>query len=93
MKDNNILYFERARNPNKKYRAVLADGSGVEFGSSKYQHYEDRTPLKLYSHLDHKDKIRRYNYRQRHGAIMTKTGIPAINVKYSPAWFSYYYLW
>lgn len=93
MKDKNILYFEKARNPKKKYRAVLLDGTPVEFGSSKYQHYEDRTPLKLFSHLDHKDKIRRYNYRQRHGAILTKNGERAVDVKYSPAWFSWFFLW
>ena len=53
-----------------KYVAdVLIDGivyKNVKFGSKRYQHYKDRTPLKLYSHLDHNDKERLRLFYARH---------------------------
>ena len=47
--------FEKSKEKGKKYLAILPDGQHVNFGALGYQHYEDRTPLKLHSHLDHKD--------------------------------------
>ena len=76
----------------KKYRVVLFDKNDskvktVQFGDSRYEQYRDSTPLRLYSSKDHLDKQRRLNYRSRHGAQGFQ------NVKYSPSWFSYNYLW
>ena len=51
----------------KKY-SVLKDGKYLlSFGSTAYQHFKDSTPLKLWSHLDHGDRLRRQRYYQRHG--------------------------
>jgi hypothetical protein len=44
----------------------------------------DRTPLKLYASLDHRDPERRARYYQRHAKNYPK---------YSPDWFSKKYLW
>lgn len=49
----------------KKY-TVSINGKDYSFGDVRYQQYEDRTPLKLYSHLDHYDENRRRLYRLRH---------------------------
>jgi len=38
----------------------------LSFGQLGYEHYKDKTPLKLYSHLDHLDKTRRRLYHTRH---------------------------
>lgn len=65
----------------------------VSFGHQDYEQYKDNTPLKLYKHKDHLDKERRKQYRDRHMKILTFDGTPAYKVKYSPAWFSFYYLW
>ena len=65
----------------KKYRAIMSDGSKIDFrlkGSSTY--------------LDHHDKTKRHNYRVRHLAndrehYLIKNVIP------SPALLSFYLLW
>lgn len=67
-----LLRIEKSPAKFKKYRAdVLLDGveyKGVDFGSLPYQQYQDRTPLKLYSDLDHKDtkRLRLYHARHKH---------------------------
>lgn len=86
------VQFRRGPYP-KKYTAVLPSGKFVHFGDRRYQHYKDQTPLRLYKHLDHNDKRRRKNYRTRHRGVLLKNGTPAYKKKYTPAWFSYYYLW
>ena len=85
-----FLRFEKGKYP-KKYNAILQhDVPGrrytkkVPFGDQRYEHYEDKTPLKLYVHLNHKDPERRKRYYQRHG---TKAE------KYTAKWFSHRYLW
>ena len=65
----------------KKYRAIMSDGSKIDFGSRNSQTY-----------LDHHDKTKRHNYRVRHLAndkehYLIKHLIP------SPALLSYYLLW
>lgn len=81
----------------KKYTAILPSGKKVHFGHQDYEHYKDSVPKNLgggvWSFKDHLDKKRRQNYRTRHGAQTCKNGQKCIDVKYSPAWFSYYYLW
>lgn len=80
------------KGPNKyKYTAILSNGSKVNFGDKNYEQYKDTVPKELgggiWSHKDHNDKARRLNYRKRHSANNY------YKVKYSPAWFSYNYLW
>jgi hypothetical protein len=80
-----------------KYTAVMDDGRRVHFGHRDYEHYRDSVPKsmggQLWSHKDHMDRRRRANYRKRHAGMITKDGRRAYRVKYSPSWFSYYYLW
>lgn len=89
--DDGILgYFEEGPG-NKKYRVILYENNKkwktVTFGDKRYEQYEDVTPLRLYQDLNHYDEKRRANYRSRHGAQGYQ------NVKYSPAWFSWHFLW
>jgi hypothetical protein len=51
----------------------------VYFGDTSYQQYEDRSPLKLYSNLDHNDPKRRELYYKRHNKDYAK---------YSPYYFA-----
>ena len=65
----------------KKYRAIMSDGSKIDFGSKGSSTY-----------LDHHDKTKRHNYRVRHIAndrehYLIKNVIP------SPALLSFYLLW
>ncbi len=75
----------------KKYTAILPDGSKVYFGDSDYEQYKDSVPKNLggnlWAHKNHLDPERRRLYRIRHKAQ------GHYKVKYSPAWFSYYFLW
>lgn len=84
------ITFSKSPNKAKKYRAELPDGRSVDFGARGYEHYHDK--IGLYSSLDHGDKKRRAAYRKRHGAIRAG-GEVAHRKKYSPAWFSWRYLW
>lgn len=56
----------------KKYM-VLHNGKWIHFGDTRYQHFKDRTPLKMYSHLDHNDPARKRRYYQRHGTTRDKS--------------------
>lgn len=73
---------------NKKYSVLIFKDNKwrhlLSFGDSRYQHYKDTTPLKLWSHLDHNDEERRKNYYARHG--YTDNMMTA-------KWFSNTYLW
>lgn len=83
-----------------KYTAVVPLQGGtrrVHFGHRDYEHYKDRVPASMgggrWSRKDHLDPQRRRNYRARHEGVRTSRGRRAIDVPYSPAWFSYHYLW
>ena len=78
------IKFEKSNRKNKKYKAILPDGKVVHFGDVRYQQYEDKTPSKLYSDLDHHDKKRRELYYKRH---------PKDYGKYTADFFSKKYLW
>jgi len=82
---------------NHKYTAILPSGKRVSFGHRDYQQYKDSVPVRLggglWSHKNHLDKTRRDSYRKRHGGMRCKNGDSCIGVKYSPAWFSYHFLW
>ncbi len=65
----------------KKYRAIMSDGSKIDFGLKGSSTF-----------LDHHDKTKRHNYRVRHLAndrekYLIKNVIP------SPALLSFYLLW
>lgn len=81
------MEWSRGTTGHAKYRVRLPDGRVVQFGDTRYQHFRDRTPLRLYSHLDHGDAERRRRYRLRHGAQGHHLK------KHSPAWFAWHYLW
>ena len=80
-----------------KYTAILHTGHQVHFGHRDYEHYKDSVPRSLgggiWRHKNHLDRARRRNYRKRHAGVLTKSGKPAYKVRYSPSWFSYYFLW
>lgn len=82
---------------NKKYTAILPSGKKVSFGHRDYEHYKDSVPKSLggglWTKKNHLDKQRRANYRTRHGGLRCKDGTQCITKKYTPAWFSYYFLW
>jgi hypothetical protein len=87
--------FERGPGHHKYVAWVtLKDGKlgPIYFGDKRYGHFKDRA-LGLYRQQDHLDKARRIAYRKRHGAIRLADGRRAVDVKYSPAWFSWHYLW
>lgn len=76
--------FIISRRNEKKYD-VYKDGKYlVSFGAKGYKQFKDKTPLKIYSALDHNDKERRKRYYQRFGK----------DAKFESAkWFSHKYLW
>lgn len=88
--DYRFLGFEKSKSKNKKYDAILENKytlreKRVPFGDKRYEHYKDRTDLKLYSHLDHNDSERRRNYTSRHSSDSQN--------KFSSGWFAQKYLW
>lgn len=63
----------------------------IRFGDKRYSHYKD--VVGFYNEQDHLDDKRRNLYRIRHSKIKNAKGEIAYKVKYSPAWFSWHYLW
>jgi len=95
------VQFKKGPYP-KKYTAIFTDPVSkkqkrVHFGDRRYQHFKDSVPKsrggRIWSKLDHGDANRRKNYRKRHAGMKCKDGRRCIDKKYSPSWFSYYYLW
>lgn len=66
----------------KKYAYINPSGKVVNFGQIGYEDY-----------LDHRDKVRRANYRKRASGLILKSGKRAIDVKGSAAYLSYHLLW
>lgn len=90
-KDYDILNFEKATNPFKKYRVHIknkrsGDTHWLEFGAAGYQQYKDSTPLKLYSDLDHLNDHRRDLFRKRFAHQYKPTEL-------TPLYFSWRFLW
>lgn len=85
----------------KKYVARIPDAQTgrvvrVGFGDRRYEHYKDAVPVSLgggrWAHRDHLDLHRRKLYRGR--AAGQRCGPRrCVDIPYSPAWFSYHYLW
>jgi len=65
-----VINLRKSNQKNKKYAAdVIIRGQlhkNVNFGDTRYQHYRDQTPLKLYSDLDHNDWDRKESFHKRH---------------------------
>lgn len=76
--------FKVSNKTNKKYDVFKNGKYLVSFGDIRFQQYEDKTPLKYYSYLNHYDEKRRNNYYKRFG----------LNPKYESAlYFAHKYLW
>lgn len=86
------MEFRRSTRKNKKYMVFHKD-KWIHFGDTRYEQFEDQTPLKLYSHLNHFDKKRRMNYLQRAKGIKDKNGNLTYLDKNSPNYYSVKYLW
>lgn len=94
MKPRHIVFYKSPLK-NKKYRVVFKyDGESwyVDFGDIRYEHFKDRTPLKLYSYLDHGDPERRRNYLSRSSGIKS-AGKATNNDPMSANYWSNKYLW
>ena len=90
MSEYKLQRFEKSKRKNKKYDAIIKNRKGdvkrIPFGDVRYEQYKDSTPNKLYSGKDHNDKKRRDAYRKRHKIHLK-------NNFFSPAYFSWHYLW
>lgn len=86
------MEFAKSTRYNKKYM-VHHNNKWIHFGDINYEHFFDRTPLKLYSHLDHNDKSRRELYLKRAKSIRDGKGKLTYMNKNSPNYYSIKYLW
>jgi len=81
-----MYIFKKSIHKNKKYDVYDEKTKKfiTAFGDSRYEQYEDKTPLKLYKHLNHYDNKRKELYYARHGKTSKKN---------SAKYFSHKYLW
>lgn len=84
------IRFERSKKKGSKYDAIIEDKvtkrqQRVPFGDVRYQHFSDKSGLKLYSRLDHNDPKRRAAYKARHENTRHK--------KFSSSWYADTVLW
>lgn len=76
---------------NKKYDAFIRNKKTgqiikIPFGQKGYEHYQDITPIKVYSDYDHKDDGRKIKYQRRFRRMY--------NPEYwSPTSLSWTFLW
>lgn len=79
--------FKKSTRKNKKYD-VFKDGKYItSFGALGMEHYKDK--IGLYSHLDHNDKVRLQNFRNRFKSLYEKNK----NNLASGIYWSWRYLW
>lgn len=72
----------------KKYMYELPNNKKIHFGAYGLNDYV------MYLHDGNPEaNIRRKAYQSRHEKVMLKNGVKAIDVKFSPAWFSWHVLW
>lgn len=100
--EERILKFKRGPKF-KKYTAYVQNRCTkrvrkIHFGDKRYQQYRDRTPLGLYSKLNHGTRKRMQNYFSRHsGTIKRGDAIRYEKRKskgrYTPKILSHIYLW
>lgn len=84
------MEFKKSTRKYKKYMTTYK-GKTIHFGDTRYQHYFDK--IGLYSHLNHLDDNRRYNYLKRSSNIRNKQGKLTYKDKSSPNYYSINYLW
>ena len=84
--------FTKSNRKNKKYMVVY-NGKKIHFGDTRYSQYRDSVSLKLYSHLDHKDKKRQERYLKRAKGIKNAKGEYTHLDPESPNYYSIKYLW
>ena len=77
-----VITITKSNNKNKKFM-VNIDDKTIHFGHNKYEHYTE-------GHLDEK---RRRNYLNRALNIKDKAGNYTFNDKYSPNFWSIFFLW
>ena len=82
--------YEKSTRPDKKLMTVV-DGKRVHFGSSKMQHFKDKTGI--WKSKDHNDPVRRKSYLARSGGIKRKDGTLTKNDPKSANWHSIRILW
>lgn len=90
MDDWRFSHFEKSKRHMKKYDAIIENKRTnkivrVPFGALTYEQYHDKA-LGLYSDYNHFDETRRKLYRNRHKKWLKDR-------YYSPAYFSWRYLW
>jgi len=93
-----VLYkIEKSTSKNKKYSVYVKNKNGkpkkIHFGQKNYQHFEDTTPLKLYTSLNHYDVKRRESYLKRAKGIKNKDGKLTWKDKNSANYYAIKYLW
>jgi hypothetical protein len=98
-----IIKFEKSPNKTKKYRAFIKNNKTkkiriVDFGALNYEHYKDRTPLKIYSYKNHNNRKRMNNYFSRHSGTplrqkAIKKEIDKSKGYYNAKILSHKYLW
>ena len=90
-----VINIEQSNNKDKKY-AITVRYQGVtktiHYGNSNYEQYQDRTPVKAFSHADHYDEQRRRSYLARSSKITNSTGLAA-NDPFSANRYSIITLW
>lgn len=67
--------------PTKKIMVII-DGRKIHFGAKNSNTF-----------IEGANKQKRDAFKARHSKVLLKDGSRAIDLKYSPAWFSYYVLW
>jgi len=97
-----IVKFERGPFP-KKYTAFVRNKKThkirrINFGDRRYQQYKDRTPLHLYSKLNHYTRKRQENYFSRHSGVKYRGAAILKEKKKSDGYYnakilSHEYLW
>ena len=75
-----VINIEQSTHKDKKY-AITIRYQGItktiHYGNSDYEQYQDRTPIKAFSHADHYDEKRRRSYLARSSKITNSNGLAA----------------
>ena len=90
-----VLNIEKSQRSGKKYAITIrynGTTKTIHYGNSDYQQYEDRTPIKAFSSMNHHDEKRRRAYLARSSKITDYTGLAANN-PFSPNRYSIITLW
>lgn len=90
-KDYKFIKFEKSKAKNKKYTAFIKNKKNdriikIHFGDDRYEHFKDSTGLGVWKKKDHMDPERRRRYQSRHSVYLNEK-------EYSPAYFSWNFLW